>query len=240
MPAREGRRVAGDRNRRRYSTPSNSAITTTKVHIVLPPTPEPQPQAPEICYVPTFAPIPAPIPAPAPNPTYSIEATAAEIADRIIAENAAQNEITALQTRLEEEQELRLKAEHDRGREEARRIRQEIDSSRRSRELIHREDDARRRIAEEYRLQTRSLGNSPKSSGESLWSTSPRASSSHDSRLVVHDHRHSHHRSHSDSRSHRCSNCGHSGHRSKECRSSPEPIIYRVPTNRVRHITYLS
>lgn len=229
MPTRETRRVS---SRRRCSTSTSS----TKVHFLLPPTPEPQPQVQEICYIPRYIPVPALAPAPAPvcEQTFNIQATAAEIAARIVAENIAQEEITTLQARLEEEQDLRLKAEHERGREEARRITQEIDASRRSRELVAREDDARRRIADEYRHQTRSLGNSPRASGESLWSTSPRASSSQTDRLVVVTH-HSHQRSHSDSRNHRCSSCGHSGHRSRDCRYNSETIT-RVAGGRVRYI----
>lgn len=224
MPPRHSRHSSTDRSRRRCSIPSSS-----KVHILLPPNHEPQPQVQEVCYVPTFIPAPAP----ACNPTFSIEATAAEIASRIIAENAAQDEITTLHARLEEEQTLRVRAENERGREEARRIIQEIDASRRSRELISREDDARRRIADEYRLQTRSLGNSPRSSGESLWSATPRISSSQTDRLVVVTH-HGHQRSHSDSRNHRCSSCGHSGHRSRDCRHSSESG--RASGGRVRYI----
>lgn len=232
---RKGCGIAADRSRRhrRYSIPSApiTTTTTTKVHIVLPPTPEPQPQVHEVCYVPAYIPTP-----PSPEPIYdSIRIDAETIATRIVAENTARDEITTLQVRLEEEQSLRLKAEHDRGREEARRITQEIDTNRRSRELFLREDDARRRIADEYRHHTRSLGNSPRTSGDDLWSTSAVASSSHNDRLVVVDRHHSHHRSHSDSRNHRCSNCGHSGHRSRECRYNPDSSGYRV-AGRVRII----
>lgn len=229
MPTRESRHES-----RHVSTRRRSTSTSTKVHFLLPHTPEPQPQVQEICYIPRYIPVPVLAPAPVCEQTFNIEATAAEIASRIVAENVAKEEITTLQARLEEEQTLRIRAEHERGREEARRITQEIDASRRSRELVAREDDARRRIADEYRLQTRSLGNSPRASGESLWSTSPRASSSHTDRLVVVTH-HSHQRSHSDSRNHRCSNCGHSGHRSRDCRYSTETIS-RGSGGRVRYI----
>lgn len=226
VSTRETRETRHVSTRRRFST-SNS----TKVHFLLPPTPEPQPRVQEVCFVPTYIPVPAP--APVCEQTFSIEATAAEIASRIVAENIAREEITTLQARLEEEQALRIRAEHERGREEARRITREIDEDRRSRELI-KEDNARRRIADEYRHHTRSLGNSPRTSGESLWSTSPRASSSNTDRLVVVTH-HSHQRSLSDSRNHRCSNCGHSGHRSRDCRHVSESIA-RVAGGRVRYI----
>jgi hypothetical protein len=247
IPVRESRR-SEEHRRRRYS--NSASCTTAKVHInVLPPPPPPK----EIRYVQTYMPPvviqSAPVVQPAPAPLYSIEATAEEIADRICAENTERNKRISLEVRLEEEQTRRLEAEEKmemektrREAEEARREVEKVYAEHHSRELREREENARRRVAEEYTHQSRSLGNSPRTSGESLWSAvAVTSSSSREGKLVVHDHRHGHHhhhhhRSHSDSRDRRCSRCGDSDHRSRDC---PVETVY-VPQNRVRHITYLS
>ncbi|KAI5840763.1 hypothetical protein DFP73DRAFT_174541 [Morchella snyderi] len=244
VPVRESRR-SEEHRRRRSST--SASCSTAKVHInVLPP-----PPSKEIRYVQTYMPPvviqSAPVVQPAPAPLYSIKATAEEIADRICAENTERNKLISLEVSLEEEKTLRHAAEQRvemekarREAEEARRQTEKIYAEHHSRELREREESARRRVAEEYTRQSRSLGNSPRTSGESF-TVAVTKSTSRERGLVVHDHRHGHHhhhhhhRSHSDSRDRRCSSCGDSDHRSRDCQAD----VY-VPQNRVRHIAYLS
>lgn len=237
------------RERRRYST--SAACATAKVHInVLPPPPPPK----EIRWVQPYMPPVViqcpPVVQPAPAPLYNIEATAEEIADRICAENTERNKRISLEACLEDEKTRRLELEREVEIEKARRdveeAKREVEEAHREAEKIYlreREERARRRVADEYTYQTKSLGNSPRTSGESLWSTVAVTSTSSHGGLVVHDHRHGHHhhhhhrhRSHSESRDRRCSRCGDSDHSSRDCRVD---TIY-IPQNRVRHITYRS
>lgn len=246
------------RERRRYST--SAAYTTAKVHInVLPPPPPPK----EIRWVQPYMPPVViqcpPVVQPTPAPLYNIEATSEEIADRIYAENTERNKRISLEARLEDEKTRRLELEQEveiekarrdveeakRGVEEAKR---KVEEAHRETEKIYlreREERARRRVADEYTYQSKSLGSSPRTSGESLWSAVAVTSTSSHGGLVVHDHRHGHghhhhhhhgHRSHSESRDHRCTRCGDTDHRSRDCRVD---TIY-IPQNRVRHITYRS